>query len=100
MKWVLMLKGTRPSASSEGGYTIGMSLVVLMLTVATLVPVLEPMNGTPFSKTCLKKLLKLTNWHSVVLLSDHIQEFVLVEAVQKLEGVSSSNEDGLGPGHS
>ena len=32
---------------------MGMSLVVLMLTVATLVPALDPMYGTPLSSTCL-----------------------------------------------
>ena len=33
---------------------MGMSLVVLMLTVATLVPALDPMYGTPLVSTCLK----------------------------------------------
>lgn len=46
-----MLKGTSPSAKKEGGYTIGMSLVVLMLIVATLVPALDPMYGIPSCKT-------------------------------------------------
>lgn len=46
-QWGLMLKGTRPMAENDGGQTMGMSLVVLMLMVATLVPALEPMQGTP-----------------------------------------------------
>ena len=39
----LMLKGTRRSASKEGGYTMGMSFVVLMEHVETLVPAEDPM---------------------------------------------------------
>ena len=34
-----------------------MSLVVLMLTVATFVPALDPMYGTPCSRTRLEKVL-------------------------------------------
>ena len=49
-----MLKGTRPRAENDGGKTIGMSLVVLILIVATFVPALDPMYGTPFSRTCLE----------------------------------------------
>lgn len=41
------MKGIKLRAENVGGYTIGMSFVVHMLTVATLVPALEPMYGTP-----------------------------------------------------
>ena len=98
-----MLKGTSPSALKEGGYTMGMSLVVLMLTVDTLVPALEPMYGTPFSNTCLQKCLPIitgTVVTIIALLSDHVDEFVLVEIVEQLEGVAAPYEDGLGRGGS
>jgi hypothetical protein len=42
-----MLKGTSPRAVKLGGYTIGISFVVQILGVATLVPALLPMYGTP-----------------------------------------------------
>ena len=37
-----MLKGTNCSASKDGGKTIGISFVVLMLKVETFVPALDP----------------------------------------------------------
>ena len=42
-----MLNGTRFSAEKDGGSTIGMSLVVLMVTHATFDPALDPMYGMP-----------------------------------------------------
>jgi hypothetical protein len=42
-----MLKGTSLRASNDGGYTMGISFVVFILTVATLLPALDPMYGTP-----------------------------------------------------
>ncbi len=50
-----MLKGTRSNALKVGGYTMGMSLVVLIEAVATLVPADEPMYSKPsWSTLCLK----------------------------------------------
>ena len=36
----------------------------------------------------------------IAILSDHVDQFVLVEVVEKLEGVPAPDEDGLGRGGS
>ena len=62
----MIWKGTMPNDSKDGGRTIGMSLVVIMVGHATLDPALTPRYGTPPKQLSLIGPIRPLSWRSLM----------------------------------